>query len=62
MVTKEIGEQHISPKSLLYAQTGEEHYDLISALHKPMRDSDPDATVYCLAEIKEWKRAHGAKI
>lgn len=62
MVTKEILEQCISRKSLLYDKKGKEHYNLISALHKSMRNSDPEAMVYRLAEIKEWKRAHGAKI
>ena len=33
-------------RALLYDKTGEEHYNLISALHKSMRNSDPDASVY----------------
>lgn len=45
-VTKEVMEQCISRKSLLYDKKGEEHYNLISALHKSMRNSDPDAAVY----------------
>ena len=40
-------------KSLLYDKTGEEHYNLISALHKSMRNSDPDAAVYWLARMLE---------
>src|SRR3989304_5203154 len=40
-------------RSLLYDKTGEEHYNLISALHKSMRNSDPDATVYWLARMIE---------
>ena len=52
-VTKEILEQCISRKSLLYDKKGEEHYNLISALHKSMRNSDPDAAVYWLARILE---------
>ena len=40
-------------RSLLYDKTGEEHYNLISALHKSMRNSDPDATVYWLARMLE---------
>ncbi len=40
-------------RSLLYDKTGEEHYNLISALHKSMRNSDPDATVYWLARMVE---------
>ncbi|MGB2717706.1 MAG: replication-associated recombination protein A [Vicinamibacterales bacterium] len=40
-------------RSLLYDKTGEEHYNLISALHKSMRNSDPDASVYWLARMLE---------
>ena len=53
IVTKEILEQCISRKSLLYDKKGEEHYNLISALHKSMRNSDPDAAVYWLARMLE---------
>ena len=52
-VTTEILEQCISKKSLLYDKNGEEHYNLISALHKSMRNSDPDAAVYWLARMLE---------
>ncbi len=52
-VTKEVIEQCISKKSLLYDKNGEEHYNLISALHKSMRNSDPDAAVYWLARMLE---------
>lgn len=52
-VTKETIEQCTSKKSLLYDKTGEEHYNLISALHKSMRNSDPDAAVYWLARMLE---------
>ena len=52
-VTKEIIEQCISKKSLLYDKNGEEHYNIISALHKSMRNSDPDAAVYWLARMLE---------
>ena len=45
-VTDEQVTQCISRKSLLYDKSGEEHYNLISALHKSMRNSDPDAAVY----------------
>lgn len=38
-------------KVLLYSKSGEEHYNLISALHKSMRDSDPDAALYWLARM-----------
>ena len=40
-------------RSLLYDKTGEEHFNLISALHKSMRNSDPDAAVYWLARMLE---------
>lgn len=53
IVTEEILEQCISKKSLLYDKNGEEHYNLISALHKSMRNSDPDAAVYWLARMLE---------
>lgn len=52
-VTRETLEQCISKKSLLYDKAGEEHYNLISALHKSMRNSDPDAAVYWLARMLE---------
>lgn len=52
-VTKETIEQITSKKSLLYDKSGEEHYNLISALHKSMRNSDPDAAVYWLARMLE---------
>ena len=45
-VTPETLEQCISKKSLLYDKDGEEHYNLISALHKYMSNSDPDAAEY----------------
>ena len=53
VVTDETMEQCISKKSLLYDKTGEEHYNIISALHKSMRNSDPDAAVYWLARMLE---------
>ena len=52
-VTEETVEQCISKKSLIYDKKGEEHYNIISALHKSMRNSDPDAAVYWLARILE---------
>ncbi len=52
-VTAEVLEQCISRKSLLYDKNGEEHYNLISALHKSMRNSDPDAALYWLARMLE---------
>ena len=53
LVTEETVEQCTSKKSLLYDKKGDEHYDLISALHKSMRNSDPDAAVYWLARMLE---------
>lgn len=52
-VTREILEQCLSRKPLLYDKNGEEHYNLISALHKSMRNSDPDAALYWLARMLE---------
>ncbi|RZT00645.1 replication-associated recombination protein A [Cuneatibacter caecimuris] len=52
-VTMETLKQCIGKKSLLYDKKGEEHYNLISALHKSMRNSDPDAAVYWLARMLE---------
>ena len=52
-VTRETIEQCTSKKSLLYDKKGEEHYNLISALHKSMRNSDPDAAVYWLSRMLE---------
>jgi putative ATPase len=43
----------IQRRALLYDKSGEEHYNLISALHKSMRNSDPDAAVYWLARMVE---------
>ena len=52
-VSTAIVEQCTARKSLLYDKNGEEHYNLISALHKSMRNSDPDAAVYWLARMLE---------
>jgi putative ATPase len=46
-------EQAVQRRALLYDKSGEEHYNLISALHKSMRNSDPDAAVYWLARMVE---------
>lgn len=53
IISKEIIEGCIQKKALLYDKNGEEHYNLISALHKSMRNSDPDAAVYWLARMLE---------
>ncbi len=52
-VTAERVQQTIQRKALLYDKSGEEHFNLISALHKSMRNSDADATVYWLARMVE---------
>ena len=46
-------QEAIQRRTLLYDKSGEEHYNLISALHKSMRNSDPDASVYWLARMVE---------
>mgnify|MGYP001625434518 FL=1 len=53
LVTDEVLSQCISRKSLLYDKNGEEHYNLISALHKSMRNSDPDAALYWMCRMLE---------
>lgn len=53
IISKEIVEGCIQKKALLYDRNGEEHYNLIFALHKSMRNSDPDAAVYWLARMLE---------
>ena len=44
-------EQALQKKALVYDKSGEEHYNLISALHKSLRGSDPDAALYWLARM-----------
>lgn len=56
VITKEVLEQCTSQKSLLYDRQGEEHYNLISALHKSMRNADVDAAIYWLARMLEAGR------
>ena len=46
-------EKTLQNRTLLYDKTGEEHYNLMSALHKSMRNSDPDASIYWLARMVE---------
>ena len=53
LVTDQGLEQCISRKSLLYDKNGEEHYNLISALHKSMRNSDVDAAIYWMCRMLE---------
>lgn len=52
-INKQLLEQCISRKSLLYDKKGEEHYNIISALHKSMRNSDVQAAIYWLARMLE---------
>lgn len=53
IVKREMLEQITSKKTFLYDKKGEEHYNIISALHKSMRNSDPDAAIYWLARMLE---------
>jgi putative ATPase len=52
-VSKQVIEDITSKKTFLYDKKGEEHYNIISALHKSMRNSDPDAAIYWLARMLE---------
>ena len=51
VVTDQVLADCMNRRSLLYDKNGEEHYNLISALHKSMRNSDPDAAVYWLCRM-----------
>ena len=53
VVTEETVAQCTSKRSLLYDKKGDGHYDLISALHKSMRNSDPDAAIYWMCRMLE---------
>jgi putative ATPase len=52
-ITPQIVEQAFQKSHLLYDKNGEEHYNIISALHKSMRGSDADAALYWLARMLE---------
>lgn len=52
-ITASVLEDAIQRKTLLYDKAGEEHYTLISALHKSVRNSDPDAALYWLGRMLE---------
>ena len=52
-ITQELLEDVLQRKMLRYDKAGEEHYNLISALHKSVRNSDPDAALYWLARMLE---------
>ncbi|HEY8677141.1 MAG TPA: replication-associated recombination protein A [Candidatus Dormibacteraeota bacterium] len=53
LITRAIVEEAVQRKNLLYDRAGEEHYNIISALHKSLRDSDPDASLYWLGRMLE---------
>ncbi len=50
-ITKEMAAEAVQKRVLMYDKQGEEHYNLISALHKSVRNSDPDAALYWLARM-----------
>jgi putative ATPase len=52
-ITTEIVRDALQKRVLLYDKAGEEHYNLISALHKSVRNSDPDAALYWLGRMLE---------
>jgi putative ATPase len=52
-ITDEIVHEALQRRVLLYDKAGEEHYNLISALHKSVRNSDPDAALYWLGRMLE---------
>jgi putative ATPase len=52
-VTEAAIREAVQKKALLYDKSGEEHYNLISALHKSLRDSDPDGALYWLGRMLE---------
>src|SRR5678816_3979818 len=52
-ITKDVVQEAVQKRILLYDKSGEEHYNLISALHKSVRNSDPDAALYWLSRMLE---------
>ena len=50
-LTTELAAEAMQTRTLLYDKSGEQHYDLISALHKSVRNSDPDASLYWLGRM-----------
>ncbi len=52
-ITLAVAEEAMQKKALMYDKGGEEHYNIISALHKSIRDSDPDAALYWLSRMIE---------
>ncbi len=53
IITLSVIEDAMQKRAVQYDKAGEQHYDRISALHKSMRDSDPDASIYWLAMMLE---------
>jgi putative ATPase len=51
VITREIATEALQQRVLMYDKGGEEHYNLISALHKSVRNSDPDASLYWLGRM-----------
>ncbi len=52
-ITLQVVEDAVQQRALVYDKSGEQHYDIISALHKSMRGSDPDASLYWLGRMLE---------
>jgi putative ATPase len=50
-IDKAVATESVQQRVLVYDKSGEEHYNLISALHKSVRNSDPDAALYWLARM-----------
>ncbi len=53
IITKALAAEAMQRRVLLYDKKGEQHYDIISALHKSVRNSDPDAALYWLGRMLE---------
>jgi putative ATPase len=53
LITKPLAAEAMQRRVLLYDKKGEQHYDIISALHKSVRNSDPDAALYWLGRMLE---------
>ncbi len=53
VITREIVREALQTRTLRYDKSGEEHYNLISALHKSLRNSDPDASLYWMGRMLE---------
>jgi len=50
-IDRKLAQEAVQQRVLMYDKSGEEHYNLISALHKSVRNSDPDAALYWLARM-----------